>query len=124
MIQREEQGEEREREKSHAREKQRAGNDGPDRALHSRARANLVEVADGLHRGCGQHFARCGSEYDGGDHARGCPGIDGGSREGNGHGTRSSSNVFISSMDGAGLSVNAGPCATNPTPTVMSTMPA
>ena len=121
MVQREEQREESQRQKSQPGKKQRAGEDGANGALQAGARANLIQVADRLHRRGGQHFAGGGSEHDGGDHGGGGP--EAGLRE---QGRESSSHLLLSragcsascksSASAAGLSVSDGPAPQSPRP--------
>ncbi len=75
MIQRKEQREEGQSQKENSGEKQRAGDHGADRAFHTRARANHVQIADRLHGRGGEHFASCRSEHDSGNHRRSEPRI-------------------------------------------------
>src|ERR1035438_2582526 len=88
--------------------------------------ANGIEVSDGLHGGGGKHFAGGGAEDDGRDHGRGGPETGQGSRGGNRHCGCSSAicTADCAVKAASGLSVRDGPWATNPTPTVMSTIPA
>ena len=85
-------------------------------------RANVIEVADGLHGRGGEHFADGGQQHDGRDHGGGCPGSGLGGGRGQHH--RACSSNSTAGAGFAGRSVSDGPWATKPTPTVMSTMPA
>src|ERR1035441_9419404 len=123
MIQRQQQRKEGQRQKTYACEKQRAGDDGANRALHPRVGANLIQVANRLHRCGGKDFAGGGTEYHRRNHGCGWPKSRLCGREENRHRTCSSSTWVACSTSVTGLAVREGPCATNPTPNVIRTAP-
>jgi hypothetical protein len=113
VIQGEEQGEEGHCQEEDSGKEERAGDDGANGALHAGAGANVVEVADGLHGGCGEDFACGGVRTMAAIMVVATMGWDGWRRAGTIIAPPPArwESAGLESMTGEGLSVSDGPCA-------------